>query len=142
MPAGLIATAATCAQLIAPFPGIPETGPGYAIRTAEGLAKDLHGRVVVLQRDAACSFARLMQASQGKVRSEHIHSSRRSVSWNHYVYGSRRSKHLEGLAIDIHHSSKQWLLNHSAEASNAYGWHHITYGGHGGHFEYDGRPAE
>ena len=142
MPAGLIATAATCAQLITWFPGIPETGSGYAIRTAEGLARDLHGRPVVLQRDAACSLAKIINASRGHIKTEHIHSSKRSVIWNHYVYGAKRSKHLEGLAIDIHHSSRQWLLNHIDEVAQAYGWEHINYGGHGGHFEYDGRPAE
>lgn len=133
---GVLVIATACSQLITWIPGDWQTGPGYAIKTGGGYAHDLHGRPVVLSRSAACSLARLMLASQGAVKGHDIHSSQRTKTWNDSVQGAYDSKHLTGDAIDIHHGSRRWMLSRAGDVAKLYGWRLITYGGHGGHFEF------
>jgi hypothetical protein len=120
-------------------PGVPDTGPGYTIKGA----KDQSGRPIVFSQPAAAAFAKMMRDSAGVVKPSDVASSKRSPEKNSSLPGSaRKSKHLYGLAMDIHGSSNQWIRKHGSK----YGWLANDYSGsHGGHFEFRGEgitPSE
>lgn len=105
------------------------TGKGFTIK---GL-NDSYGRPVVMDQPAVSAFAQMMQDSGGVVKSSDITSSQRSHDHNRKVGGVPGSAHLSGNAIDIHGSSRQWMIKNGPK----YGWFLIDYSGsHGGHFEY------
>ena len=106
-----------------------DTGQGYAV---EG-ATDYKGRPVVFSREAASAFDRMVQDSGGKVKYSDIESAQRSPEKNRQVGGAVRSKHLSGNAIDIHGTSRDWIIKNGAK----YGWTLNDYpGSHGGHFDF------
>lgn len=108
----------------------PETGAGYTIPGA----MDQHGRPVVFSREAASAFQRMIEDSGGIVKASDVASSQRSQSKNQQVGGARRSKHLHGIAMDIHGESNAWIRQHGAN----YGWKAHDYSGtHGGHFIFE-----
>ena len=108
----------------------PDTGRGF---TMPGL-RDYKGRPVVMAQPAMASFAQMMRDSGGRVKPSDITSSQRSPAKNRTVGGADGSNHLEGTAIDIHGSSKEWLKANGAR----YGWRWLNYDGHDGHFDYVG----
>lgn len=113
------------------FVDTPETGKGY---TLKGL-NDEQGRPVVMSQPALTAFERMMKDSGGIVKGADITSSQRSKQHNTKVGGVSGSRHLHGLAIDIHGPSRDWMIKNGAK----YGWRLIDYqGSHGGHFEYVG----
>jgi len=108
-----------------------ETGSGF---NPAG-AKDVYGRPIVLSRTAAEAFAAMMRDSGGKVKGSDVASSQRSPAKNERVGGAIQSKHLKGLALDIHGSSNSWIRKFGSR----YGWVANDYSGsHGGHFEFRG----
>jgi hypothetical protein len=108
-----------------------ETGSGF---NPAG-AKDVYGRPIVLSRTAAEAFAAMMRDSGGKVKGSDVASSQRSPAKNERVGGATQSKHLKGLALDIHGSSNSWIRKFGSR----YGWVANDYSGsHGGHFEFRG----
>jgi hypothetical protein len=120
--------------------GVPDTGPGYTIQGAS----DQQGRPVVFSQAAASAFAKMMKDSGGVVKGTDIASSKRSIAKNNREGGATRSKHLYGIGMDIHNSSKEWIKKNGSK----YGWNWAPYGGprdHGGHFEFVGqgiRPSD
>ena len=111
--------------------GTWETGGGF---NPAG-AKDVYGRPIVLSRSAAEAFAAMMKDSGGKVKGSDVASSQRSPAKNERVGGATRSKHLKGLAHDIHGTSGSWIRKFGSK----YGWKANDYSGtHGGHFEFRG----
>ena len=111
--------------------GTADTGGGF---TPDG-AKDVYGRPVVLSRSAAEAFAAMMRDSGGIVKGSDVASSQRSFEKNVKVGGAIKSKHLKGLALDIHGPSNAWMRKYGAR----YGWYAYDYSGsHGGHFEFKG----
>jgi hypothetical protein len=115
--------------------GTPDTGPGYTIKGVT----DGHNppRPVVFSKEAAEGFAKMMRDSGGIVKGSDIASSKRSPSKNTDVGGASRSKHLYGIGMDIHGSSKEWIKKNGSK----YGWNWAPYGGpgdHGGHFTFGG----
>lgn len=111
--------------------GTKDTGGGF---TPDG-AKDTYGRPVVLSRSAAEAFSAMMRDSKGVVKGSDVASSQRSLEKNVRVGGAIKSKHLKGLALDIHGSSNAWMRKYGAK----YGWYANDYSGsHGGHFEFRG----
>ncbi len=108
-----------------------ETGSGF---NPAG-AKDVYGRPIVLSRTAAEAFAAMMKDSGGKVKGSDVASSQRSPAKNERVGGATQSRHLKGLALDIHGSSNSWIRKFGSR----YGWVANDYSGsHGGHFEFRG----
>lgn len=108
----------------------PETGAGYTIPGA----MDKHGRPVVFSREAANAFQRMIEDSGGIVKASDVASSQRSRAKNQQVGGAKRSKHLHGIAMDIHGESNAWIRQHGAN----YGWVAHDYSGtHGGHFIFE-----
>lgn len=111
--------------------GTEETGKGF---NPSG-AKDAQGRPVVLSREAAGAFAAMIRDSKGQVKGSDVASSQRSPEKNERVGGVTGSKHLSGLALDIHGSSNSWIRKFGSK----YGWYANDYSGtHGGHFEFRG----
>lgn len=111
--------------------GTWETGGGF---NPAG-AKDVYGRPIVLSRSAAEAFAAMMKDSGGRVKGSDVASSQRSPAKNEMVNGATRSKHLKGLALDIHGTSGSWIRKFGSK----YGWKANDYSGtHGGHFEFSG----
>jgi hypothetical protein len=111
--------------------GTWETGGGF---NPSG-AKDVYKRPVILSRSAAEAFAAMMRDSGGKVKGSDVASSQRSPAKNERVGGATRSKHLSGVALDIHGSSNAWIRKFGSK----YGWYANDYSGtHGGHFEFRG----
>lgn len=111
--------------------GVWDTGPGYTINGTT----DQQGRPVVFSQAAANAFAQMMSASGGKVRGSDVASSKRSPAKNKAVGGATGSKHMYGVAMDIHGSSGTWIRQNGAK----YGWVANDYpGSHGGHFEFKG----
>ena len=104
-----------------------ETGEGYNPNNA----KDYKDRPVILSKDAASSFSKMMSA--GGINPKDVTSSQRSVSYNEQVGGVANSNHLSGNALDIHGGSKTWLKSGNDEK---YGWKWLDYSGHDGHFDY------
>lgn len=117
--------------------GHPDTGPGYTIQGTN----DVNGRPVVFSQDAASGFAKMMKDSGGVVKGTDIASSKRSPKKNTDVGGATRSKHLYGIGMDIHGSSKEWIKKNGGK----YGWNWAPYGGpgdHGGHFTFGGQGIQ
>ena len=85
--------------------GVWDTGPGYTIQGTT----DQQGRPVVFSQAAASAFAQMMTASRGKVRGSDVASSKRSPAKNKAVGGATGSKHMYGIAMDIHGSSGAWI---------------------------------
>jgi len=111
--------------------GIWDTGPGYTIQGAS----DEQGRPIVFSQAAANAFSQMMTASGGKVRGSDVASSKRSPAKNKAVGGASGSKHMYGVAMDIHGSSNAWIRSNGSK----YGWVPNDYpGSHGGHFEFKG----
>ncbi len=113
--------------------GVPDTGSGYTIQGTS----DSSGRPVVFSQPAASAFEKMMKDSGGVVKGSDIASSKRSIAKNKHEGGATRSKHLYGIGMDIHNSSKEWIKKNGAK----YGWIWAPYGGprdHGGHFEFAG----
>ena len=109
----------------------PDTGEGYGI---PGVV-DEQRRPAVFSKPAAEAFAKMMKDSGGKVKGSDIASSKRSPAKNAAVGGASGSKHMSGIAMDIHGSSNAWIRQHGAK----YGWvAHDYAGSHGGHFEFKG----
>jgi soluble lytic murein transglycosylase-like protein len=97
--------------------------------------QDEQGRPVIMSRDAATAFAQMVQASGGAVKGSDIASSQRTKEKNIQAKGSPTSLHLHGEAIDIHGTSKKWMIQNGPK----FGWYLVDYpGSHGGHFEYRG----
>lgn len=112
-------------------PGVADTGPGYAIQGAT----DQQGRPVVFSKSAASAFAKMMKDSGGVVKASDVASSKRSPTKNVAVGGASKSKHMYGIAMDIHGSSEKWIRKNGSK----YGWIANDYpGSHGGHFEFGG----
>jgi muramidase (phage lysozyme) len=105
----------------------PHTGEGYQPTGAT----DAQGRPVVLSKEAAESFRKMMEA--GGINPVDVTSSQRSREHNAKVGGVPNSNHLYGNAMDIHGQSKLWLKDGNAEQ---YGWKWLNYGGHDGHFDF------
>ena len=115
--------------------GVADTGPGYTIQGAT----DVHGRPVVFSQHAASAFYNMMKDSGGVVKSSDVASSKRSIAKNKTVGGATRSKHLYGIAMDIHGTSNPWIRKNGSK----YGWIANDYSGsHGGHFEFIGKGIE
>jgi uncharacterized membrane protein required for colicin V production len=116
--------------------GVPDTGPGYTI---DG-AKDKKGRPVVFSQAAASAFAKMMKDSDGVVKPSDVESSKRSLEKNRSLPGAAsKSKHLYGIAMDIHGSSAKWIRANGFK----YGWIANDYpGSHGGHFEFGGQGIQ
>jgi hypothetical protein len=111
--------------------GVWDTGPGYTIQGAS----DQQGRPIVFSQAAANAFSQMMTASGGKVRGSDVASSKRSPAKNKAVGGASGSKHMYGVAMDIHGSSNSWIRANGSK----YGWVANDYpGSHGGHFEFKG----
>ncbi len=111
--------------------GIWDTGPGYTVKGHS----DQQGRPIVFSQPAAQAFAQMITASGGKVRGSDVASSKRSPEKNRSVGGVSGSKHMTGLAMDIHGQSNAWIRQNGAK----YGWVPNDYpGSHGGHFEFKG----
>lgn len=111
--------------------GVGDTGPGYTIQGAT----DQRGRPIVFSQAAASAFAKMMKDSGGVVKASDVASSKRSLKKNSDVGGASKSKHLYGIAMDIHGSSEKWIRKNGAK----YGWIVNDYpGSHGGHFEFGG----
>ena len=108
-----------------------DTGPGY---TVSGHT-DEKGRPIVFSQPAAKAFAGMITASGGKVKGSDIASSKRSPEKNRTVGGATGSKHMYGIAMDIHGQSNAWIRQNGSK----YGWIANDYpGSHGGHFEFKG----
>jgi hypothetical protein len=115
--------------------GVADTGPGYTIKN--GL--DEQGRPVVFSEQAASAFYKMMKDSGGIVKPSDVASSKRSIEKNTSIGGARNSKHLYGVAMDIHGSSNQWIRKNGSK----YGWIANDYpGSHGGHFEFSGQGIQ
>lgn len=115
--------------------GVSDTGPGYTIQNAI----DQQGRPVVFSQSAASAFAKMMKDSGGIVKPSDVASSKRSPAKNRSVGGATNSKHMYGIAMDIHGSSNQWIRKNGAK----YGWIANDYSGsHGGHFEFGGQGIQ
>jgi hypothetical protein len=111
--------------------GTRETGAGYRPR---GMS-DASGRPVVMSKEAAVAFEQMVAASKGIIRGSDIASSQRSAEKNAAVGGAAGSKHLSGMALDIHGASMEWIRANGAK----YGFRFNDYpGSHGGHLEYSG----
>lgn len=112
--------------------GTWETGKGF---NPSG-SKDVYGRPVVLSRSAAEAFSAMMRDSKGVVKGSDVSSSQRSLEKNRSLPGAAvKSKHLRGLALDIHGPSNAWMRKYGPR----YGWYANDYSGsHGGHFEFRG----
>ena len=106
----------------------PATGSGYQ----PAGATDSHGRPIVFSKEAAESFAKMM--ATGNVRGSDVASSKRSPADNKRVGGVPNSAHLYGEAMDIHGSSKQWLIGNSEK----YGWVRNNYMHDSWHWDYKG----
>jgi hypothetical protein len=77
----------------------------------------------------------MITASGGKVKGSDIASSKRSPEKNRTVGGATGSKHMYGIAMDIHGQSNAWIRQNGSK----YGWIANDYpGSHGGHFEFKG----
>jgi uncharacterized membrane protein required for colicin V production len=115
--------------------GVADTGPGYTIQGAS----DQQGRPVVFSQSAASAFAKMMKDSGGAVKPSDVASSKRSPTKNRSVNGAAKSKHLYGIAMDIHGSSEKWIRANGSK----YGWIANDYpGSHGGHFEFGGQGIQ
>lgn len=115
--------------------GVADTGPGYTIQGAT----DELGRPVVFSQHAASAFYNMMKDSGGVVKPSDVASSKRSPAKNTKIGGATRSKHLYGIAMDIHGASNSWIRKNGSK----YGWIVNDYpGSHGGHFEFLGKGIE
>jgi hypothetical protein len=117
--------------------GVSDTGPGYTIQGTS----DASGRPVVFSQAAASAFSKMMKDSGGAVKGTDIASSKRSPKKNTDVGGATKSKHLYGIGMDIHGSSKEWIKKNGGK----YGWNWAPYGGpgdHGGHFTFGGQGIQ
>ena len=106
----------------------PATGSGYQ----PAGATDSHGRPIVFSKEAAQSFAKMM--ATGNVKGSDVASSKRSPADNKRVGGVPNSAHLYGEAMDIHGTSKQWLIGNSEK----YGWVRNNYMADSWHWDYKG----
>jgi len=114
--------------------GVWATGPGYTIQGQT----DEQGRPVVFSKEAASAFMKMITDSGGTVSGRDVASSKRSPEKNSAVGGASRSKHMYGIAMDIHGRSNTWIRQHG----HKYGWVANDYpGSHGGHFEFQGKGA-
>jgi muramidase (phage lysozyme) len=109
-----------------------ETGSGW---TVPGQT-DQRGRPVVLSKEGALAFAKMIEDSRGVVTGRDVASSQRSRAKNDSLPGAaKNSLHLTGLAMDIHNASGSWIRRNGSK----YGWVANDYSGsHGGHFEFRG----
>lgn len=93
----------------------------------------------MFSKAAASAFAKMMKDSGGVVKSSDVASSKRSLTKNRNVGGATKSKHLYGVAMDIHGSSEKWIRANGSK----YGWIANDYpGSHGGHFEFGGQGIQ
>ena len=112
-----------------------ETGSGFN----PSASKDNYGRPVVLSKEAAIAFAKMIKDSNGVVSGADVWSSQRSPEKNREVGGVPNSNHLYGNSLDIHRRSQAWMKQHGAK----YGWFLNDYaGGHGGHFNFRPVPEQ
>jgi hypothetical protein len=84
--------------------GVTDTGSGYTI----GNNKDKQGRPFILSEGAATAFEKIMNASNGHVKTTDVNSAQRSVAKNTAVNGASNSSHLYGNAIDVQTGSSSW----------------------------------
>ena len=106
----------------------PHTGSGWQ----PAGATDAEGRPIIFSKEAAQSFAKMMKT--GNVKGSDVASSKRSPSHNKTVRGVPNSAHLYGEAMDIHGTSKQWLISNSEK----YGWIRNNYMHDSWHWDYKG----
>jgi muramidase (phage lysozyme) len=106
----------------------PHTGSGWQ----PAGATDAEGRPLIFSKEAAQSFAKMM--ATGNVKGTDVASSQRSAGHNKTVRGVPNSAHLYGEAMDIHGSSKQWLIGNSEK----YGWIRNNYMHDSWHWDYKG----
>ena len=109
----------------------PQTGSGW--QPAGGT--DASGRPLIFSKPAAESFAEMMD--DGGVKSVDVASSQRSPSHNSTVGGAANSAHLYGEAMDIHNSSKSWMISNSER----YGWKRNNYMNDSWHWDYTGKGS-
>lgn len=109
----------------------PDTGTGFQ----PGNATDQSGRPVVLSEGAAEAFKKMMDV--GGVKGTDVASSRRSAKKNAAVGGVPGSAHLGGNAIDIHGSSKAWMI----ENSDKFGWKRNNYMADSWHWDFTGKNS-
>lgn len=109
-----------------------DTGEGYQPLDPDGNpVNDAQGRPAIFSKEGAEAFSEMMVESKGQVKGTDIASSKRSVEKNRAVGGASKSKHMSGLAMDIHGSSNSWIRANGSK----YGWKAHDYrGSHGGHF--------
>ena len=86
-----------------------ETGSGF------NPIKDNYGRPVVLSKEAAIAFAKMIKDSNGVVSGADVWSSQRSPEKNREVGGVPNSNHLYGNSLDIHRRSQAWMKQHGAK---------------------------
>ena len=104
----------------------PDTGTGWSV------GKDAHNRPAVFSKSAAEALLQAIKDSNGAVKASDITSSTRTPAKNAAVKGAPNSNHLHGNAVDIHGTSKSWLKQNGMK----YGWKHLVYSGHDGHFDF------
>lgn len=103
-----------------------DTGTGWSV------GKDAHNRPAVFSKSAAEALLQAIKDSNGAVKASDITSSTRTPAKNAAVKGAPNSNHLHGNAVDIHGTSKSWLKQNGMK----YGWKHLVYSGHDGHFDF------
>ena len=108
----------------------PETGKGFQ----PGGMTDMLGRPIVLSRQAAESFGRMVNDSKNLVSGSDVKASGRSKSKNDKVGGHPNSAHLYGTAMDIHGKSADWIRKNGDQ----YGWKYLKGKGGKHQFQYVG----
>ena len=107
--------------------GVPQIGTGFAV---PGIL-DCHGRPVVFENRAAVAFHAMVLAAGGYIQGKDITSTTRTPKHNRHVGGVWNSRHLAGTAVDVHGTSRDWIIANG----HRYGWCLRSYAGsHGGHF--------